>query len=43
MQKFSSYNWFIQQWEPQSSYSSAMHWAAGLQLYYVKAETKLAE
>ena len=43
MQYFSSYNWFTLKQEPQSSYCSAMQWATGLQLYYVKADSKVGE
>ena len=37
------YNRFTQQKKPQSSYFSAMQWATGLQLYYVKADPKVGE
>ena len=40
MQQFSSYNWFTQQWEPQSSFCSAIQWPTGLQFYYVIADLK---
>ena len=43
MQHFSSYKWFTQQWEPKSSYYSAMPWATGLKFYYVIADPKVAE
>ena len=43
MQWFSSNNWFIQQRKPQSSYYSAMQWATGLHVYYVKADPKVGE
>ena len=43
MQYFSSYNWFTQQWELQSSFYSAMQWATGLELHYVIADPKIGE
>ena len=43
MQYFSTYNWFTQQWEPQSSYCSAMPWATGLQFHYLIADPKVGE
>ena len=43
MQWFLSYKRFTQQWEPQSSYFSAMEWATVLQFYYVIADQKVGE
>ena len=43
MQKFSSYKWFTQQWEPESSYCSAMPWLTGLQFHCVTADAKVGE
>ena len=43
MEKFSSYKQFTQQWEPQSSYYSAMERATSLEFHYVIADPKIGE
>ena len=43
MQYFISYNWFTQQWEPQSSYCSAREWDPGLHFYYGVTHPKVEE
>ena len=43
MQQLSSYNWLTQQWEPESSYSSAMQWAIGLQFHYAIGAWKVGK
>ena len=43
IQYFSSCNCFSQQWEPESSYYSAMPWATNLQFYNVIASSKVDE
>ena len=43
MQQFSSYNYFTQQRETQSSYCSSMQWATCMQFYYVIADAKVGE
>ena len=43
MQKFSSYNWFTQQWKPENTYYIAIPWATQRQFYNVIANTKVDE
>ena len=41
MKEFSSSNWFTKQWEPESSYYSAMQGAKCPWFYYLIADPKV--